>query len=189
MFHEAHVNFQPTNNTYFAYWRTHWAKNELCHWRWFCNEIDHLGVSFPKPNQRTYVASNGPSASIPESAWSCMGVNKDPYAKFAIKWSGRCPTLESAVELTALDHLLRTFQRQRYFRHFDTGTATSHNEYVDSNFCTKLVTACLLGRELRPKIGVNALKVAVTDSEFLFYNLQTLFVHVLYHDENLKFTE
>ena len=50
------------------------------------------------------------------------------------------------------------------------GTTTSHNEYIDSNLWTKLVIACLLGRELRPKIVVYARKVAVIN----FYNMQNL---------------
>lgn len=48
-----HVDFHPPNTTYFVYWQTHWARNELRHWRWFCDEIDHhLGASFPEPNGR-----------------------------------------------------------------------------------------------------------------------------------------
>ena len=44
----------------------------------------------------------------------------------------------------------------------DWATHYTPNEYVDSHFCTKLVIACLLWRELRKNIGAYALKLTVT---------------------------
>ena len=46
------------------------------------------------------------------------------------------------------------------------GTETSNSVNLISNLSTIALTAYRVGRLLRPKIGVSALKVATTDSEF-----------------------
>ena len=73
-------------------------------------------------------------------------------------------------------------------RFFSTGTTNSVN--LVSNLSTIARTACRVGRLLRPKIGVSALKSCdhrLRISLVIFNNFQTLLLRELYHYENVDF--
>lgn len=118
-----------TNNAYF-----------VCYWRWFCNEIRHFLSTLLEPNVRTYAAPYDQMALFLELIWSYKGVGQDRYSKFAIVWSGRCPILENAVELTDLDHLWRTLERQQYSRYFDHPVVLLAREHPVVNMWTLIFT-------------------------------------------------
>ena len=60
---------------------------------------------------------------------------RNPYAKCAIKCSGRSSILVNAVKLPNLNRLLWTPERQRYFKHFNQAVVSLSRQHHKTKIC------------------------------------------------------